>query len=1081
MAARQLRSWHEVGLREQINEPPELLLGKRPAASAAVAPVGEPSALHETSDRCDPLIEGLGLITYLAQNNGRRSMRSIGRKIESLLGHPVEEWLRDTDLFVKLLHPDDRTRVLSELVATRRGCEPVLSEYRLVARDGRVVWVRDASVLDVDVDGVEVVRGYLLDLTELKQAVEGLQRSEGRFRQLAEDIPTIVYVLEPDEVGTVSYLSPQIVEVLGYPLDAYNEPSFFLDRVLHPEDRDAVLADIARNNAGERTVSVYRCMAADGRIVWFEDYAVPCLDERGRVVEVRGFMLDVTEKKLSEDRLAEAEERYRRLVEELPLVTYLSAANDLSSLEYMSPQIEEMLGYPVEKWTSDPEFFLNTVHPDDREQVVGEIQQNIAGVAMTSRYRMIASDGREVWVEDVSIPELDADGRVTAVRGFLMDVTERVRIEQEQRAAEERYRSLAEEIPAVIYVGKSDALGTVTYISPRIVDILGYPLESWGDPVFFLDSVLHPDDRDTLLAAIARNVAGEPSACTYRCRAADGRIVWFYDEAIPHFDERGQVAEVRGCMIDITEEKRAQELHAEAERRFQQFVERLPLVVYSDRADELCTSTYVSPQVTTLLGYMPEEWLARPELFHEILHPDDRERVLAEHAEWHARGGGYQSEYRLIARDGRTVWVRDQAVIVDDPASSERRAEGFWLDITERKRAEQDLRKRDEQLFQAQKMEAIGRLAGGVAHDFNNLLTIIRGYVDFLLSDASLGPSTHSSLLEIDVATDRAVALTRQLLAFSRRQVLEPANLDLSKVLAELHSMLRRLIGEDIELEIRSEPSLPVVRADHSQIVQVLMNLAVNARDAMPRGGRLTIEARNVLAQGDGEGTDATQSRYVALIVSDTGVGMDDATLKRAFEPFFTTKEQGKGTGLGLATVKEIVTQNRGRVEVESTLGRGTTFTILLPAVEGRHDSHEESPDPESQGRGTETILVVEDDPNVRRLIRAALIRAGYAVLEAAGAAEALALVHDAARFDLLLTDVVMPGMSGRALAEEVALIRPGVPVLYMSGYADDDILHHGVQRSEMAFIQKPFLPAALAAKVRTVLDARRDEARAAA
>ena len=398
-----------------------------------------------------------------------------------------------------------------------------------------------------------------------------------------------------------------------------------------------------------------------------------------------------------------------------------------------------------------------------------------------------------------------------------------------------------------------------------------------------------------------------------------------------------------------------------------------------------------------------------------------------------------------------------------------------------RERTEVALSRSEEQLRQAQKMEAIGSLAGGIAHDFNNLLSVILSYSELLSEGLQENDPTRADLDEIKRAGLRAVELTRQLLAFSRRQVLVPKIVDLNEIVGGMQKMLRRLIGEDVELIVVAAPSLQKIMVDPGQIEQVIMNLAVNARDAMPQGGQLTIETAGVdldeISAGEHDGAKA--GRHVTLTVSDTGSGMDRATRARIFEPFFTTKDVGKGTGLGLSTVFGIIKQSRGSISVTSETGKGTTFTVYFP-VAGLVVLGPLPSIPPAAGhplRGSETILLVEDEEAVRALARTILRKYGYTVLEAGSGGDALLLCeqHPGA-IDLTLTDVVMPRMNGRQLTERLAKIRPQMKVLYMSGYMDDAVLRHGVVESTAAFIQKPITPEPLARKLREVLDSPRLE-----
>jgi two-component system cell cycle sensor histidine kinase/response regulator CckA len=539
-----------------------------------------------------------------------------------------------------------------------------------------------------------------------------------------------------------------------------------------------------------------------------------------------------------------------------------------------------------------------------------------------------------------------------------------------------------------------------------------------------------------------------------------------------HIQSLQDIQKTLATQVDISSKglARSEDLRAAAQelaRRFRNLVEDLNAIVWEMDVPTF-QITFVSHEAERILGYPVQKWLIEKDFWMNHIHPEDRERIVEFSRKAVAEGKDYNLQYRGLAANGRVVWLQDIVRLVRDASGVVRQLRGVMVDITEYKQLE-------EQFQQAQKMEAVGRLAGGVAHDFNNLLTVITGYAQLLSGRLGAVEPLSQYVDEIQKAGGRAAALTRRLLAFSRKQAIAPQVLDLNAAVANMEKILRRLIGEDIELETVQRPDLGMVKADPAQIEQVIMNLAVNSRDAMPQGGKLIIETANVELDGAYAGSHVAVSPgpYVMLAVSDTGVGMDAETRARIFEPFFTTKERGRGTGLGLATVYGIVKQSAGNIWVYSERGRGTTFKIYLPRAEevvvAAHVFAAQATPP----RGSETILLVEDEDGVRSLVRRVLQESGYTVLEASRPNEALTtcqqyegLIH------LLFTDVVMPQMSGRELAEKLSSLRPETKTLYMSGYTDEAILHHGVLDPGMPFLQKPFTTEAIAHKVRQVLDA---------
>ena len=501
-------------------------------------------------------------------------------------------------------------------------------------------------------------------------------------------------------------------------------------------------------------------------------------------------------------------------------------------------------------------------------------------------------------------------------------------------------------------------------------------------------------------------------------------------------------------------------------QRFRNLVQDLNAVVWEMEVPSF-RITFVSNRAEQVLGYPAQNWLGESDFWEKHIHPEDRHHIFELSRKSIGEGRDYSIEYRALAADGRVVWLQDIVRLVRDGSGRVRQLRGVMVDVTARKQLE-------EEFLQAQKMEAVGRLAGGVAHDFNNLLTIISGYVELVLENLVGNPSLRQYVEEVKKASDRAAGLTRRLLAFSRKQAIMPQVLNLAEVAAGTEKMLRRLIGEDIVLVFQSDPVLGSVRADPAQIEQLLVNLAVNARDAMPHGGKLVIETSNVDLDEVFANTHAAVAPgpYVMLAVSDTGIGMDASVRAHVFEPFFTTKERGKGTGLGLATVYGIVKQNNGNIWVYSQPGVGTSFKINLPRVDAVPESRPEALAPYPRIRGSETVLLVEDEDEVRSLVRGLMEKEGYVVLEASRPSEALTLAKQyEGRIHLILSDVVMPQMNGPELTEKLVSMRADTRVLYMSGYTDSAIIHFDVLQKGTPFLQKPFTPEALAHKVREVLD----------
>jgi PAS domain S-box-containing protein len=725
------------------------------------------------------------------------------------------------------------------------------------------------------------------------------------------------------------------------------------------------------------------------------------------------------------------------------------------SIEYVNQRFEQITGFTAAEAIGHKPSLLKS--GETPVHIYRELWRTLeSGRVWRGEIVNRKKNGERYWDSVTISPLHDDSGAVTHFLAVQEDVTERRTTEAALREREQRFRQLAETIEEVFFVIDSQFRETL-YISPAYEKIWGRSCESlYSNPRSFLEAV-PAEDRDRLFENIAATQRGiDPGKIEFRIVRPDGTTRWVLTHAVPIRNDRGEVYRISGVALDITDRLRAQEALAESEERF-----RLLAEASFDAIDitEGGLIREVNPGFLRIFGCSMEEAIGQPVI--DFVADESLEVVK------HRLAHGIEGRFELVGKrkDGEKIFLE---------ATAKKHMVGGRLERVTALRDVTERRMLEEQFRQAQKMEAVGQLAGGVAHDFNNLLTVITSYTSILLGEMADGDPRRDDLGEILKASSDAASLTRQLLAFSRQQVIEPRVVLLEDVVRGAEKMLKRLIGEDIEfvgtLNEHPEPIL----SDPGQLEQVIMNLVVNARDAMPSGGRLGIET-SVVEFDDTYARahwPATPGRFAMLAVSDTGVGMDEQTRARIFEPFFTTKEIGKGTGLGLATVYGIVKQNGGFIWVYSEPGRGATFKVYIPVSPGAVAAAGRDTSVTRPAHGTETILLVEDAPPVRAAVRRMLEQFGYRVIDAPTPGAAIGLVAlQAEPIHLLLTDVVMPGMSGKQLAERLSVDRPGLRSLYMSGYTSEVALRYGLLSGALAYIQKPFSPDALAFKVREVLD----------
>jgi PAS domain S-box-containing protein len=698
----------------------------------------------------------------------------------------------------------------------------------------------------------------------------------------------------------------------------------------------------------------------------------------------------------------------------------------------------------------------------DSPELRGYIARALAGETFTVPDKEYISEGtgQPVWVTCKYTPLYDETGKVTGLLCTVSDISERRKSEESLRRSEARYRALVEGTSAAVWrQNPAESQPPMDWW----LELTGQTPEEntgWG----WLDA-LHPDDRALARETWERaSTTLTPYRVSYRIRTRSVSYRYFDVIGVPVKNEDGSLREWIGTFNDVTAQKEAEQALERSRQQFADLVNTVDGIVWEADANSF-NFTFVSPQAERILGYPLARWLEEPHFWSSHILPDDREHAVQYCLKATAELRDHNFEYRMLAADGRIVWLHD---VVSVTAEAEKPVilRGLMVDITERKQLE-------EQLLQSQKMESIGRLAGGVAHDFNNLLTAILGYTELARENLADREQAQEFLRMAQEASARAASLTDQLLAFARKRIIAPQVTDLNALLRHVETLLQRLIGEHITLAVRCGAGLWPVLVDTGQIEQVIVNLAVNARDAMPQGGTLTIETANMVlsAEEARRFTGLLPGDYVRVTVSDTGIGIEESVRRHIFEPFFTTKPYGKGTGLGLAMCLGIVQQSGGVIWCDSAAEAGTTFVIYLPRADGTEERLT-MPEVREKPRGSETVLVAEDETLVREIAVTTLRAQGYAVLEADSGVDALQIAEaHAGPIHLLLTDVVMPQMGGVELAERLAVTRPGIRVLYASGYTENTVVHEGIAEEGIAFLAKPYSPSQLARKVRQTLD----------
>jgi two-component system, cell cycle sensor histidine kinase and response regulator CckA len=899
------------------------------------------------------------------------------------------------------------------------------------------------------------------DITKRKRVERKLQKSEALYRSFFQANPHPMWVYDLETLQFLA-INNAAVSQYGYSLDEFL--SMTIKDIRPPEDLPRLYKNLEELPAeGLDNAGVWSHVKKDGSVIDVE-ITSHLLEFDGRKAELV-LAHDITARLQAEKRLRESNERLKKVLQ-VETVGVMFWDLTTGCMIDANDTFLKMMGYSREEVESRSLTWQKLTPPEYMEASQTEIRKfqetGRVGPYEKEYYR---KDGTRQWMVFAG----SSLGGETCVE-FCVDISDRIKVEEQLRESEHHFRTLANGGNALIWTSGPDKL--CDYFNEPWLRYTGRTMEQelgdgWAEGV-------HPDDLDRCLSIYVSHFDRRESfSVEYRLRKANGEYDWILDLGNPRHDSEGRFNGYIGYCYDITARKQAEKSLAENEERL-----RLALRAANQGLYDLNVQTgvaIVSSEYASMLGYDPETFVETNAAWIERLHPDDKETIAKAYSDYiSGESAEYRVEFRQKTRDGAWRWILSLGKVIEfDVDRKPLRMLGTHTDINERKRSEEEKEKLQAQLTQAQKMESVARLAGGVAHDFNNMLGVILGYARMAQERIAPDEPLHADLDEIRLAAERSADLTRQLLAFARKQTVAPQVLDINEAVEGMLKMLRRLIGEDIDLAWRPVSRSLSVFIDPSQVDQILANLCVNARDAIAGVGRVIIETDAATFDEDYCSVHAgfVPGDFVMLAVSDTGCGIDETTLGHLFEPFFTTKELGKGTGLGLATVYGAVKQNNGFINVYSEPGHGTTFRIYLPLHLPKATSRFAQKQVPPKNASGQIILLVEDEMALLKMTTRMLKGLGYTVIAASTPGEAIHLAREfQGRIDLLMTDVVMPEMNGRNLANNLMSLYPNIRCLFMSGYTANVIAHHGVLDRGIHFLQKPFSVQDLAAKLQEAL-----------
>ena len=923
---------------------------------------------------------------------------------------------------------------------------------------GRPIWLETHAVpLRDDKDTIIAALGITRDITERKRSEESLRRSEALYHDLVETSQDLIW--QCDAEGRYTYLNPAWEAVLGYPVEEMLGKRFADFQSPEQMQRDSI--EFARllqgiSVKGYETVHIGR----NGRKVHLVFNAKSIRDSEGAITGTRGTAYDITDRKKIENAIKEREYWLRESQRVAHLGSYVL---DIRSGTWTSSDIlDGIFGIGKEDERS-VNSWRDLVHPEDRKRMMQHFAEVVAEKKrFDADYRIIRKrDRQERWVSGLGELILDEQGVPIKMLGTIQDVTDRKIAEHSLLASEQRYKQLLESVTSYIYtVTVEDGKAVSTVHSPGCIAVTGYTSSEYAADPFLWYRMVHDQDKQLVLKQTEDLLAGgHPGPVEYRVQHKNGTFIWLRSAVVPHIDDQRRMTSFDGLITDITAQKHAEEFS----RNILETVDEGFLVIDRDY-----TVISVNNAYSRQVGMDVKDIIGRKcyEVSHRISRP------CYEKGEECAVRSAFETEtLQTVIHTHHGVgenilYVETKAFPLRDESGQVVAAIEIIHNVTDRKHLEDQLR-------HSQKMEAVGLLAGGISHDFNNILTAIIGYGNLLKMKIRAGDPLHSYVEQILASSARAANLTQSLLAFSRRQVINPRSIDLNDSIRRFERLLHRLIGEDVELQTDLAHAEMTVLADSSQVEQVLMNLATNARDAMPHGGTLAIRTEiavidDAFLKTHGFGKPGN---YIRVSVRDTGFGMDKKTLARVFEPFFTTKELGRGTGLGLAIVYGIMKQNNGYVIVESEPDAGTCFLLYFPLIATSAEAAKTA-DPALTDEGHETILVAEDDVTIRQLTKTILEEFGYDVIEAVDGEDAvLKFRENKEGIKLVILDVVMPKKNGKEARDLIAALKPDVKVLYISGYNADVLLSKGIDDDTANFILKPVSPMDLLRSVRRIID----------